>query len=173
MNDDLKPSVRPVRECDICGRRGTVGFKKGHKPSKYICISRRACSQRRAKARRWQAVANEAMLTALEDSVISTWPKDQPRTFHLRTTGIKAMFYDGTPASIDAICRWLNANYGAEGPVIDYITTDGGKTVVDVILWTPDGDAEVKPNTWVTENVHGQHFTVNDEAFKRNYAPDV
>ncbi len=92
------------------------------------------------------------------------------RRYRKKPVVIEAMQFDGSRASIDACCRWVNA--GADEPILDYIFT-GPDDVKDVQVFTLEGPLNVSPGDWIIRGVQGEFYPCKPEIFNETYEPAI
>jgi hypothetical protein len=102
------------------------------------------------------------------------------RRYRSKVVEIEAMQWDGSRASIEAICQWVNRECprpplrpGEEDsgePIISFIC----ETMDDVraaVIWTWEGDMVVSPDDWVIRGLEGEFYPCKPAIFAKKYEP--
>lgn len=91
--------------------------------------------------------------------------------FRKKPVVIEAARFDGSRASIEAICRWANdCRLADEDPWITYTFT-GPDDVHDVLVDTLEGHMSVSPGDYVIKGVQGEFYPCKPGIFEATYEP--
>lgn len=104
-----------------------------------------------------------------------------PTRWRKKPVVIEAMLWDGSRASVQRLCEWVNSHpevvpegHEPSGDrTISYLT--GGKPPLpidqpyDVRIWTLEGDMEVAPGDWVIKGVAGEFYPCKPGIFAATY----
>lgn len=88
------------------------------------------------------------------------------KRFRKKPVEIEAMRWDGSRASIEAICRW--ANDGADEAWVDF-TSFGANDVEEAQAMTLEGPLKVSPGDWVIRGVKGEFYPCKPDIFDATY----
>ena len=91
--------------------------------------------------------------------------------FRKKPVEIEAMQWDGSHASIDAICDWANGGDDSyDDPTVTYGYSDVDDVHEDsVSIWTLEGDMRVSPNDYVIKGVAGEFYPCKPDIFAATY----
>lgn len=98
--------------------------------------------------------------------------------FRKKPVVIEAMQWDGSRASIEAICRWANdvpisdaQEVVDEEPWIDY-TFAAPDDVSNVLCHTLEGPLNVSVGDWIIRGVQGEFYPCKPDIFDATYEAD-
>jgi hypothetical protein len=98
----------------------------------------------------------------------STSPKG-PTKYRKKPVVIEAMQWDGTRASIERLCRWVNDRpCEFDDPTLSYTFTTAND-VDDVQIWTLEGSHLVSPGDFVIQGVAGEFYACKPDIFDATY----
>jgi hypothetical protein len=92
--------------------------------------------------------------------------------FRKRPVEVEAMQWDGSRASAEAICRWVNdrPEY-ADEPIMSYLSVFDDGHVSDVQIFTLEGPHNVSPKDWVIRGIGGEFYPCKPDIFEATYEP--
>jgi hypothetical protein len=94
--------------------------------------------------------------------------------FRKKPVEIEAIQWDGTRASIEACCQWVNGfpplHPDHDEPTLSYLFTRSDD-VSDVQIWTLEGPHSVSPGDWIIRGVKGEFYACKPDVFDMTYEP--
>jgi hypothetical protein len=98
--------------------------------------------------------------------------------FRKKPVEIEAGQWDGSRESIDALCRWVNAQpvppealgdaEENDTPTLSY-TFASEDDVYDVQIWSLEGPHLVSPGDWIIKGVKGEFYACKPDIFEMTY----
>lgn len=80
------------------------------------------------------------------------------------------MQWDGSLASIKAVCDWANGDRTDE-PWVDYLTNEEFTNPFNVLVHTLEGALQAKPGDWIIRGVKGEFYPCKPDVFEATYDP--
>lgn len=109
----------------------------------------------------WQSTLSSSTHT-IPESQANLWRK---------TAVIEARQWDGTRASIEALCRWVNDTDRDGDPILSFEFIDMDDVLGEPVIFTLEGDLRVSVGSWIIKGVQGEFYACEPDIFASTYEP--